>query len=154
METRAEVRVRSEWPLAFPFRKCRTTIDRCLCSLPCVPPPEPFPSLLRLLHPSKRGCRQKRYLLKKRKSFWVALVITSRLVSSVRSFLALFTLHSPRYHPIGLPNVGKSSFFNVLSQTGKHLFFFFRSTALYDMSQYRLEFSRSWKICQLSLCHH
>ena len=30
----------------------------------------------------------------------------------------------PFCHPIGLPNVGKSSFFNVLSQTGKHLFFF------------------------------
>ena len=28
-------------------------------------------------------------------------------------------------HPIGLPNVGKSSFFNALSQTGKHLSFSF-----------------------------
>jgi hypothetical protein len=119
MGTRAEVG-ESEC-LAFPFRKCHTTIDR---SLPCFPPPEAFPSLLRLLPPSKRGCRQKRHLFKKRKSFWVALAITSRLVSLVRFFLALFALHSPLCHPIGLPNVGKSSFFNVLSQTGKHLFFF------------------------------
>ena len=27
-------------------------------------------------------------------------------------------------HPLGLPNVGKSSFFNALSQTGKHFFLF------------------------------
>ncbi len=75
--------------------KCHThtvAIDRSLGSLACLPPPEAFPSLLRLSPPSKRGCRQKRHLLKKRKSFWVAPVITSRLVSSVRSLQYHFSL--------------------------------------------------------------
>ena len=38
--------------------------------------------------------------------------------------------------PIGLPNVGKSSFFNVLSQTGKQNSFF----SLYTLYSYRLGF--------------
>ena len=46
-------------------------------------------------------------------------------IGIVGAFL-LITFHSPvtPLSPIGLPNVGKSSFFNVLSQTGKRFFFF------------------------------
>jgi obg-like ATPase 1 len=48
-------------------------------------------------------------------------------IGIVGAFLRI-TFHSPFIPlstPIGLPNVGKSSFFNVLSQTGKHLSFSF-----------------------------
>jgi hypothetical protein len=64
-----------------PFRKCGIIDWLCF-----RPPLDPFLSLLHLSHPSKRGCRQKRHLLRRRNLSLVVLVTTSRLVSSVRSF--------------------------------------------------------------------
>ena len=48
-----------------------------------------------------------------------------------------FSLFIQSYcRPVGLPNVGKSSFFNVLSQTGKQNSFF----SLHTLYNYRLVF--------------
>jgi hypothetical protein len=53
-------------------------------------------------------------------------------------------------HPVGLPNVGKSSFFNALSQTGKNKFIPCRSTR----TTIDLPFFRPRQSCQLSLRDH
>lgn len=61
-----------------------------------------------------------------------------------------FSLFIQSYcHPVGLPNVGKSSFFNALSQTGKQ--YSFCSLHTYN---HRLDFFRPRQSCQLSLRDH
>lgn len=76
---------------------------------------------------SRRHLRQrKRWLPKRplrRKRFcWVAQATTSRSVSSVRSPCPItLTSNSTPVAP-GVPNVGKSSFFNALSNTGPSSF--------------------------------
>lgn len=119
-------------------------------------------TFIQLLRRSKRRCLQKRRQLRRRKSSSDAHPITSRLELSVRGSpcYALFNLI-----PItGLPNVGKSSFFNVLSNTGPFCLPPFHARSQPSSQVTKLSFfcvltvikslTRSRQGLQLSVCHN
>lgn len=120
------------------------------------PPPSLFPSLSLLIsrqfspsstaHAKKRNMPPKKVVQEKK-------TLLGRPGNNLKiGIVGLFPLASPTYQPsnllsTGLPNVGKSSFFNTLSKTGQE------HTSHSALPFVETTHRRPWQGRQLSICH-